>query len=482
VTGAADSTAESLLHRRRQQLRCGFTPASIGRCLVLSHPRAEGAPRVLGIDLDGCLIKPTGLANGKPKQFCEAADDWTLWHPGAWTQLAALRAQHGFRVVVFTNQRGATGGAGARTSLSTVIARCERVIQAAWDAAQLPLQVFVAPEDDFYRKPRVGMWLLFACLFNGGVQVDMDASAFVGDAAGRAGRRSLGKVTGKDHSDGDLCFALNLGLGFATPEAFFRGPKGGLLPEDIRPYRACVLPPGRRFVPWRDLPLPSSSPPPLPSASSSGDTPVSSSAAPQELVLLIAPPAAGKSTVCALHFPAPRYCRINQDILGKKEKAMEAAAAVLRRGSSVVVDATNLVQAVRLEWLQLARQASASLPAGAPPIRTVAVPLSLPRIGKRPSDTLLHLNELRAVNPLEASGDPNPHRRVPEHVIIGMTEPIAHTPESTMDEGLRCEGFDSVRRLPLSLGPFDEANPADAFLQQLTYSFLRPEKPPAAAK
>jgi len=38
---------------------------------------------------------------------------------------------------------------------------------------------------DYYRKPCGGMWYLFAAKLNGGVPIDLAASLYVGDAAGR---------------------------------------------------------------------------------------------------------------------------------------------------------------------------------------------------------------------------------------------------------------------------------------------------------
>lgn len=51
-----------------------------------------------------------------------------------------------------------------------------------------------------FRKPATGMWDRFVNDFNGGVDVDMEASFFVGDAAGRRG----------DHSDADIRKSMRL--------------------------------------------------------------------------------------------------------------------------------------------------------------------------------------------------------------------------------------------------------------------------------
>lgn len=68
---------------------------------------------------------------------------------------------------------------------------------------------------DVYRKPNIGMYEVVEKVYRSkGLDIDLENSIFVGDAAGRLvaqGRR-------KDHHDTDFKFALNVGLGFFTPE------------------------------------------------------------------------------------------------------------------------------------------------------------------------------------------------------------------------------------------------------------------------
>mmetsp|Transcript_16872 Transcript_16872/g.7999 ORF Transcript_16872/g.7999 Transcript_16872/m.7999 type:complete len:89 (+) Transcript_16872:149-415(+) len=78
-------------------------------------------------------------------------------------------------------------------------------------ALRIPLVAFMAKNDDYYRKPCIGMWNLFVEL-NG--EVDFQQSMYVGDAAGR----SAFNERKKDFTDTDFKFALNIGLEFQTPE------------------------------------------------------------------------------------------------------------------------------------------------------------------------------------------------------------------------------------------------------------------------
>lgn len=84
----------------------------------------------------------------------------------------------------------------------------------------LPILVFLATKGDLMRKPRVGGWDEMAKMLRPSV-IDMDASFYCGDAAGRP------KISGrtKDFAATDYKFALNLGIQFHTPEALFLGSK-----------------------------------------------------------------------------------------------------------------------------------------------------------------------------------------------------------------------------------------------------------------
>jgi bifunctional polynucleotide phosphatase/kinase len=60
---------------------------------------------------------------------------------------------------------------------------------------------------------------------NNGIKIDMSASFFVGDAAGRIANWSPGKK--KDFSSADRLLALNLKLQFFTPEEHFLNERPG---------------------------------------------------------------------------------------------------------------------------------------------------------------------------------------------------------------------------------------------------------------
>jgi bifunctional polynucleotide phosphatase/kinase len=194
---------------------------------------------------------------------------------------------------------------------------------------------------------------------NGGVPVSHDAQncLFVGDSAGRPKVYGASARVARKHSNltsltlqsglrpadpsaADLAFALNIGVPFATSEAFF-----------LRSQQTADRNPlGQGFIKWEPT---KEIPPPTTSVRVDGSAAPLAAAA-TELIVLVAPAACGKSSFVANHLPA--YARINQDLLKKREACVAAADASLRCSRSVVVDATNKDRTTRAVWLQLAAQ------------------------------------------------------------------------------------------------------------------------------
>jgi DNA 3'-phosphatase len=174
----------------------------------------------LALDIDNTVINPSAPG----AKFCRTAQDWEWWHPSVPDTLARYHAA-GYTLVAFSNQRGISiardsGGANG-TSAAVVRARMQAI--AARLGPRAPLLVMFAVGKDFYRKPNPGMPLLLQALCCGGLEIDFGASIFVGDAAGRRVSAPGGGPARSDHHPTDLSLALNCGMLFATPEAFFGG-------------------------------------------------------------------------------------------------------------------------------------------------------------------------------------------------------------------------------------------------------------------
>lgn len=405
-----------------------LTPSALGVCHVYSSVGLKSSARVAAFDLDGTLIVPHGKA-----KFCATASDFTLAFGSVTSTLRRLHAA-GFKLVIFTNQAGVSGG---KTTIDIVRARVEAVIA----AVGLPMQAFVATHSDAYRKPFLGMVFLLSARCNEGVQIDLANSVFVGDAAARI-KTSL---HGKDHSGSDMYMAMNTGMRFVTPEALFMRASGRV---DTHPHEAVAS----LFTPSRDIPSPYDA---LPGAGEGAvqialmdaatGVRINPEGAPVELLLLVALPASGKSTLCTLAFP--QHARVNQDQLKTRAACMAAARTHLRACTSVIVDATNIDDSVRAEWAALAREQHVR-------VRALVI---------RPNvDLSLHLDAVRVANPLGGVDGPGDRRHVPEMVIRGMMKRWT-LPNASM--------FDALHTIVFRPGPFNAGSPADAMQRAFIYGF-----------
>lgn len=152
-----------------------------------------------------CVIFPLG------KVFPTNVDDWQIAF-GTVTNMLRTKHAEGFKIVILTNQAGVTSG---KTKVPDIKKKIERII----NVLGVPVQVFIATGDNFFRKPLTGMWQTLCDYKNGDVSVDINQSFYVGDAAGRPENKAMKKK--KDHSSVDRLLAMNLGLEFLTPEEHF---------------------------------------------------------------------------------------------------------------------------------------------------------------------------------------------------------------------------------------------------------------------
>lgn len=136
-----------------------------GSCLT-------GSPKIASFDMDGCLITPKS-----GKRFPTGPTDWKFLSAKISTKLKSLH-EDGFKIVVFTNQAGIEKNKAKETEIQTKI-------KDIMSSLSLPFQAFVSTGENIYRKPCSGAWDYFVKHHNDGVEVDMNASFFVGDAAGR---------------------------------------------------------------------------------------------------------------------------------------------------------------------------------------------------------------------------------------------------------------------------------------------------------
>lgn len=194
------------------------------------------------------------------------------------------------------------------------------------------ITVYAATTNDKYRKPRPGMW--GECLSDLDLEAggfDLGSSYLVGDAAGREG----------DFSDTDRKWALNIGLGFITPEEFFLGQAPRAMSHKFDPSKYTIT--IKTTVTTKTSVV------------------FTKSTAKKEVVLFVGSPGAGKSTFYWRHLEPLGYERINQDILKTKPKCFATARELLSAGKSVAIDNTNADCATRAAWIALAKEHKAPI-------------------------------------------------------------------------------------------------------------------------
>ncbi|GAB0493637.1 hypothetical protein MMPV_004922 [Pyropia vietnamensis] len=367
------------------------------RAAVAARP-PPGGWKLAGFDLDHTLIAPS---SAKARFFGPTETTWVPALPSVLPGLAATAAA-GYLIVVLTNQ----GGLNKQPRLlSTLRGRVESFAAALEPA--VPLVVYIAPGYNRLRKPAVGLWEAAVAGFVSaapppGVSfndaVNKAASVYVGDAAGRP----------RDFADTDRKLALNVGIRFFTPEAFFGSPvvkSNGLwrqtnqLPtvveEDLSRH------PLSGYDPAVDLPsaivcdrasceaeaVAAAVTPPdfldaVPPGCGGGGRGRGANP-PQTVVLLVGCPGSGKSTFAERHLTLARgYVRVSTDDVGTVPRAVKAVREALLDGRSVVVDNTHGGVAARKVFLDAARRAT-------PGVVIKALVFDTPR------ETAMHLNLLR---------------------------------------------------------------------------------------
>ncbi|KAJ3020657.1 hypothetical protein HKX48_000451 [Thoreauomyces humboldtii] len=318
--------------------------SNIGSILTATYQSQCGSAKIAGFDFDGTISCAKGV-------HAKDASDWRFFHPSIPDRFISLHKE-GFRIVFFSNQKGVNDSNQGKRKAS-FMGRIENIINAIKKHAEKvgeappPILVLAATGDDWNRKPRAGMWEVFARDCNDGVRPDLQASFYVGDAAGRAaGHKQNVK---KDFADTDNKFALNVGCSFYTPEAFFAHSTTETLITAVKPtgHHSHHAPPPpflpRNFLNAQRLKA---------ASTDAGDR--SYTRAGQEMIVVVGSPASGKSSFVKTHFLPYGYAHINQDTLKTLAKCLSMAKTALEVGQSVVIDNTNPTVEVRKQYIQLA--------------------------------------------------------------------------------------------------------------------------------
>ncbi|XP_078511306.1 bifunctional polynucleotide phosphatase/kinase-like [Lissotriton helveticus] len=291
-----------------------------GKLLVFNKKGVQASSKIAGFDIDGTII-----TTKSGKVFPVGPDDWRILYPEIPKKLKQLLSE-GYKIVFFTNQLGISRG---KLKPEVFKAKAEAIIE----QLALPVQVLVATGMGIYRKPALGMWHHLCDKANAGIEVDVEGSLYVGDAAGRPANWAPDRKK-KDFSCSDRLFALNIGLKFATPEEFFLGWKKA------------------------EFHLPTFDPRKLDAAAPLYDPPTAQLVSrSQEVVVAVGLPAAGKSTFTKEHMVPNGYVSANRDTVGSWQKCVAMCEQFLGSGKSVFIDNTNPDVESRSRYVEVAKKA-----------------------------------------------------------------------------------------------------------------------------
>ncbi|GHJ88845.1 hypothetical protein NliqN6_5247 [Naganishia liquefaciens] len=273
--------------------------------------------RIAMYDLDGTLIQPKS-GNKFPKN----ADDWKWWHAKVKPKLAEAHSQ-GQHLVIISNQKLAD---------KKLKEWREKVHLICADLPEhTPVRVLAATASDQFRKPGTGLFDFLREFYEAkGLEIDLEHSFYVGDAAGRDG----------DHNDTDRKFADNAGLMFYTPEQYFKN--------------STTAPVFRRYKGFdAKAELPRMDEQPLVTPTNKPIVPTST----KEIVLFVGYPASGKTSFFNKYFKPEGYIHVNQDTLKTREKCLAAVRDSMTFGSvGCVVDNTNRDKTTRALYIAMAMQ------------------------------------------------------------------------------------------------------------------------------
>lgn len=286
-----------------------------GRLLIYTAKNCNPRKKIAAYDMDGTLI-----TTKSGKVFPVNRDDWK---PAFGTIRKILQEKHenNYKIVIFTNQAGISSG---KTKISDIQTKIQKIVE----HFDIPMQVFVATGDNYFRKPLPGMWQALNQIANGDVSIEIENSYYVGDAAGRGENKLVKKK--KDHSCVDRLFALNVNISFFTPEEHFLKAKAEKWSQP-------------EFDP-RNLKL----------SSSFDDLPKSHDL---DVVVMVGCPGSGKSYFCREYFK--NYEIISRDALGTWQKCITRMTECLKNKQKVVIDNINGTKDARERFVTAAKKLGA---------------------------------------------------------------------------------------------------------------------------
>lgn len=281
---------------------------------------------IAGFDLDDTLIKKD-FTNKKLELYDKSVPE----------KLLDLRKKN-YTIVIMSNQKGMSDGKVNMTDWMNKIEELRKLLK-------VDFYIFCSKNDDWYRKPRTGLWEEF---ING----DKTKSFFCGDAGG-LGQQSLTeekdigngsklvtvvKTIPKDFSDTDRKFALNLKIKFLHRNEFIYGDKHNVV------YDEYNYPP-LDYINFKDY-----------ENDEDNNYEHNFIGKQKEMIINVGFPASGKSRFTEnIIKKYDYYVSINQDTLKTEKKCLKACDEAFTAGKSVIIDNTNLTKEKRKVYIDLVK-------------------------------------------------------------------------------------------------------------------------------
>lgn len=140
--------------------------------LVFQYGSPANCSKAASFDLDNTIVETSS-----GRKFATGPTDWKLM-TGVSNKLKSL-SKDGYKIVLLSNQLGISKGKPTK-------AEFKQKVKAIALKLQIPLLLLASTAKDMYRKPCTGMWDHLEKFENGGIELDMKSSFYVGDAAGRS--------------------------------------------------------------------------------------------------------------------------------------------------------------------------------------------------------------------------------------------------------------------------------------------------------
>lgn len=259
----------------------------------LNKPRPR--KKMAAFDYDWTLVIPKD-----GRRFSKDVDDWKWYFENVPDTLKWLYKE-GYMICIFTNQSKKWKDEQIVSALSTL---------------NIPMYVSIAKHRDVY-KPKLDIYKAIVKK-----NISKKDSFYVGDALGRK----------TDFSDSDKVFAENIGVKCFSPENYFlsqmshdkgknKGKNKGK--EGKKEKNARVM---------------------IPKVAHS------------EIIVMVGFPGSGKTTVVNSICKDPNYVHIPGDVYKTSKKMIRAAKDHVKKGKSIIFDATNPAKKKRKEYIDFAKK------------------------------------------------------------------------------------------------------------------------------